>query len=212
MAINKLKRGIKLWTLRGKTRRDSEIVRPVDVNKVIDEANTELSSLQSQVTANNPTDSQILYTETLLTSTELRTDPFVNPTVLPAPGTDKYYEIDKVIVEYKYGTETYVDNGGPVSFGFFQNPLGVGAGVGFIQFKGDMFLGSTVDKVFIASSSQAHFNSDSGSGLQSYAEFTHLNQPLLFAQLGNSGIDEFQGDGTLLIKVWYKVKTLGTEL
>jgi hypothetical protein len=139
------------------------------------------------------------YTEVAITSPQILAKDTI--TVLPAPGANKYYDIEKVIFEYNYGTIAYVN----------QNPQGIylNQGRDFIIVHGDIIEG-TQDTVAIARP-HAPYNTDVSVGdQQNPIEYFWLNEAVVMDYYDGGTI--INGNGTLLLKVWYKIKTFGTEL
>jgi hypothetical protein len=118
------------------------------------------------------------YTEVAITSPQILAKDTI--TVLPAPGANKYYDIEKVIFEYNYGTIAYVN----------QNPQGIYVAI---------------------ARPHAPYNTDVSVGdQQNPIEYFWLNEAVVMDYYDGGTI--INGNGTLLLKVWYKIKTFGTEL
>jgi hypothetical protein len=139
------------------------------------------------------------YTEVAVTSPQILAKDQI--TLLAAPGANTYYDIDRIIFEYNYGTSAYIN----------QNPQGIylTQGRDFILINGDIIEGS-VDNVAIARHG-APYNTDISAGdAQNPIEFIQTNEAVTMDYYDGGTITN--GDGTLLIKIWYKTKTIGTEL
>jgi len=107
--INKLKENTIPRFLKGKTHRSMRMVRPIDVNGVIDEVNAEIESLEAQISA-IPAGPVISGDKATFTLTEAQIDTLgtVGMELFPAvAGT--YYDISKirVIVDTNGATITY---------------------------------------------------------------------------------------------------------
>jgi hypothetical protein len=196
MAINKLKRGVALWTLRGKTNKDSNIVRAVDVNKVIDEANTDITSLQNQI--NSLEADSFTYAEIAVSNAELLAIGSTPKQILAAPGANKYYDYFGVL-EY-----TYIGGNFPA----FDDALGI---IGASSYGGS-YIGKSI--LTDTQSNITRFNSSETAALERTTETVkwhmYLNEAINLTTLGAT--DPVGGGGTILVKIWYKVKTFGTEL
>jgi hypothetical protein len=175
------------------------------VVEVMDGESTTITTLESDVdtlqtdVTNLQANAGYTYTEVAVTSANILAKDTI--TVLPAPGANKYYDIEKVIFEYNYGTIAYVN----------QNPQGIylNQGRDFIIVHGDIIEG-TQDTVAIARP-HAPYNTDVSVGdQQNPIEYFWLNEAVVMDYYDGGTITN--GDGTLLLKVWYKIKTFGTEL
>jgi hypothetical protein len=121
--------------------------------------------------------------------------------ILAAPGTGKYYDINKVILEYTAGGVAFnigsADNF--IYFYFNGEPL----------MNIDATLITTLsDQIAIAKPSA----SKSYSGTEpEYNQFPFLPLNTSF-KIGTWLANPTLGTGTGLVKVWYKTRTFGTEL
>lgn len=153
------------------------------INEIIDYLNDNSSSLG--------------YTEKIvdISSVQILTLGSVPVELLPAPGENKYYNIDKIVLEFTYGTVPYSDP---------DNPLRI-AGNGL-----DVY----VDKeVILAEQNVVSVSKDVLLKLQSgvdgyvYRKVIKTNESIsIFI---NGGVDVADGDGTLRVKIYYKVLTFG---
>ena len=102
--INKIKDGINLWTLRGKTNKNMRIVRPADINKIVDEANADISANTSAISANTSAitalGGQVSGTKftKVLTESELDSLGTVGVEIMPTSGPTAFYDISKIRV------------------------------------------------------------------------------------------------------------------
>jgi hypothetical protein len=119
--------------------------------------------------------------------------------LLPAPGVDKYYDIDKIVVEFKHGTTPYTLNG--VTLLSFQEsggskyptPNSNGDNKGF-------------DAYYLSDDSEGDKISCS---LSMSSSFIPVNKNMVIRSEDNIGntIDMSDGDGTMRITIYYKVLT-----
>lgn len=128
--------------------------------------------------------------------------------LLPAPGANKYYEY-KGVIEYTYNGTPYVLTGE-------DEAIVVG--------NYNLYAGSYIqnDLLEITASSVAFFSSDAFANDEFTSEPVTTNTasgasypfPLNEAiqMFTWNGTDPTTGNGTILVKIWYKVKTFGTEL
>jgi len=108
--------------------------------------------------------------------------------LLPAPGVGKYYDIEKVILEYNYNSVGYSNAPQPMpSMGNFYQEISVS------------FLSSASNDVVIIN--------DFGRDPQGIYERYIINQKL---ELGDyNGANPTLGDGTLRVIITYTVRTFG---
>lgn len=147
----------------------------------------------AQIVSEGGGGSEWTYTEVAVSSAEILALNSTPKTLLVAPGANSYIEIGKVIFEYTHVSTAYtvaglfiIKDGG----GYFQRFITdfTGEGANTIVFINDWNIwGAT--------------NHEQG--------YSILNDSLEFTCQTS---DPTLGDGTLLVKIWYKVKTFGTEL
>lgn len=131
-----------------------------------------------------------IYTEVSISSAQIKAMGTTPIELLPAPGAGSYLEIDKCILEYTAGATAYV-------FGIASN-FGVRLGGSTVGSEyGVGTLGNTSDNIMIFSTS--------------HSPSTYLENRSLVITNEDSD-DPTLGDGTILAKIWYKVRTLGSEL
>lgn len=108
--------------------------------------------------------------------------------LLPAPGVGKYYDIEKIILEYTYGTTAYSNAPQPMpSMGNFYSEIVVG------------FLTSTNNDVVIIN--------DFGREPNSNYQNNIINQSLTLGDY--NGTNPTLGDGTLRAIITYTTRTFG---
>lgn len=119
--------------------------------------------------------------------------------LLPAPGVDKYYDIDKIVVEFKHGTTPYKLNGVTLlsfqksSGSTYPTPSSIGINNGFeAYYLGDNSEGDKISCSLSMSSS-----------------FSPVNGNMLIRSEDNNGntINMSYGDGIMRITIYYKVLT-----
>ena len=154
---------------------------------------------QGLLAASTMVDGGYTYTEVSVSSAEIKNLFAAPKQLLAAPGANTYYDIDKIAIEYTFVTTDYT----------VVEPL--------VIRDTDNYLWTFITETLI---------SDGQSLYGVYREFfnwavdgnTPAN-PVLGVGAVNKGIElststtsPTLGDGTLLVKIWYKVKTFGTEL
>jgi hypothetical protein len=124
------------------------------------------------------------YTAVTISSAQILSSNSSPIQILPTPGAGKYYDA-KFIVEYTYNTTQYVSANNTVITDGTTNP--------YVLFALSSY---STDKVFI---SQSMNGTSSSNGISTN---TSLSLKTLTA-------DPTTGNGTMLIKVWYSIRTLG---
>ncbi len=133
----------------------------------------------------------LTYTEVAISSAQILAMGNVPVELLPQPGANKYYDIDKIILEFK-------DNGTPFSTG--ANSL-INIEPNYSKAAIDI-LNSGENSMAILKTSM---NENTG-GV--YTLNTFLNEAITMS----TQEDMIDGNGTILAKIRYKVRTFGTEL
>lgn len=114
-------------------------------------------------------------------------------TLLPTPGANKYYDIDKIILEYTYGTQPFISGG---DFIFIQN-------LGAVNIN-TSFLVGTSNYVYIIKWATYFDIFDGGFAV---SPPVGINTALTMNSLNSiSGT----GDGTIRAIISYKVRTFGS--
>lgn len=138
------------------------------------------------------------YTEVAISNAELLAIGSTPQEILPAPGANKYYDYFGIL-EY-----TYVSS----NFAAFNDALGI---IGASSYGGS-YIGKNI--LTDTQSSITRFNSSETAALERTTETVkwhmYLNEAINLTTLGAT--DPAGGDGTILVKIWYKIKTFGTEL
>lgn len=115
--------------------------------------------------------------------------------LLPAPGAGKYYDIDKVILEYTHVTTAYSATDEYVDFNYGNLP--------FCSLTS--LIGISSNNAQIVNSLVNNYDSITVGGL--VVINTPINQSVIFGTL--SGNDPTLGDGTLRVKIYHKTITFG---
>jgi hypothetical protein len=158
------------------------------------------SSLRTTVLG---TPDEILYSESLLGASQLGTLGSTGSTLLPELPSNKYYHIKEIILEYTEGGVAYeVD-------GFDPEAIIIFSGRSYTSIYIDpKILTFPDDKIIYALSpgvvpdvNYQFFTNSTTLGSSSTLDITTAN-----------GQGFVTGDGTLLIKIWYTIRTWGSEL
>lgn len=134
------------------------------------------------------------YTEVDISSAEILAMGTTPVELLPAPGVGEYYDIDKIIFEYNHNTSAYT-----VISELLISGLGLNGFDSYIWIAQSIL--SQGANVVTVINPNVHEGS-SGSALggnfvgTDSVEFTSLNNPT-------------DGDGTLKVKIWYRIMTFG---
>jgi hypothetical protein len=139
---------------------------------------------------------ETLYTEVAISSANILSIESSPVQLLPAPGVGKYYEYHGT-VEYTHVSTNYTTTS--------MTSIGVVT-------EGN-FAGSFISPTLIstAASGVAGFSSVGTNPYNTPAVIDQdaVNQPIIIAGIG---ANPTLGDGTMLVKIWYKIRTFGTEL
>lgn len=149
------------------------------------------------------------YTEVALTSAQIQDLVSNRITLLPAPGANKYYEY-KGILEFDHGTITYTLSGGAddaIVVGSYANYSGTYIDPGIFTDGTDTFY------IFTSNSPNDEFLDEATSATRSsiHGYHTYMNDAVEL-YLWQDTNDFAAGDGTALVKLWYKVHDKGTAL
>lgn len=137
------------------------------------------------------------YTEAIvnLTSAQILSLGTSPVTLLAAPGVNKYYDIDKILVEYTHNSTAY-------TFGF---PL-------YLYLVGGDWMLLPTSFITTATTKWTRlnaWNTDSyGPGNAAVCRGTELNKELTLNTWNNT--NPTLGNGTLRFKIYYKIVTFGT--
>lgn len=119
--------------------------------------------------------------------------------LLPPPGINKYYIIEQIAIEYTFNTLAYIF---PTSLAFYLDGC-------FDSYIDKTILTSLTDTVATISGNLRNtYSVGSGSG----STLVKTNKDVLNADLimGTQNNDNpINGNGTMLIKIWYKIETKG---
>ena len=142
---------------------------------------------------------EVAYTEVAVTSAQIKTLGSIPKVILAAPGAGKYYEYWGVI-ESTYDTAAYT----------VTDDIVLG--------DTDTYAGSYISKLIITESESMvePFNSTTRGQEVGVIAGTQVGYPFklntalkLFTY---NATDPITGSGTILVKIWYVLKTMGTEL
>jgi hypothetical protein len=155
----------------------------------MDEVARDISNI---ITAVNALEGGSDYTETIVNISSAQilamgTSPIE---LLPAAGAGKYYDIDKVVIEYTHVSTAYTSNyimlindgGNPLSYSQFSNS--------------NSFVELTLNQTFV--------DVVEGVGL---SQMNTLNQALVLTTY--DGVSPTLGDGTMRVKIYHKTITFG---
>jgi hypothetical protein len=148
--------------------------------------------IEQIITAVNALEGGSDYTETIVNISSAQilamgTSPIE---LLPAAGAGKYYDIDKVVIEYTHVSTAYTSNyimlindgGNPLSYSQFSNS--------------NSFVELTLNQTFV--------DVVEGVGL---SQMNTLNQALVLTTY--DGVSPTLGDGTMRVKIYHKTITFG---
>ena len=138
---------------------------------------------------------ELQYTEVAVSSAEILAMGSTPVSILPAAGVGKYYEWN-MLLEYNH-----------VSTAYTISDLYLYLDAPFVLI-GKSLISSAGNK-YVHMSSNSVDSSESTAGV-AYKFPSTLNQPVNLSTYDSN--DPTLGDGTILVKIWYKVKTFGTEL
>jgi len=151
--------------------------------------------MSTQIFINQP--SEFTTAVVKITSDQIKTMGTSTITLLPAPGVDKYYVVNRVTLEYRFKTIPYVF---PVSPTFYLDGC-------FDSYIDKTLLTSSTDNVATISGNLRNtYSVGSGSG----STFVKTNRDILNSSLiigTPSGDNPTLGDGTLTVIIEYKIVT-----
>lgn len=141
------------------------------------------------------------YTEVNISSSQLLNIGTSPITLLAAPGTNKYYDFDKIIFEFTYGTITYNCPSKLFIVGYATPTIKIA----YIDLS--QLVSQTTNRICIVEPTKPD-NYDIGGGILVNTHLSiELNEALLFTTIG---LDDLTfGDGTMKVKIWYKVRNFG---
>lgn len=171
-------------------------------DRQLDEAIRDIADLYDS--ANNGGADGYSYLEVPVSSSQILSMGTSAVELLPAPGVNMYYDAI-VVLEFTYNSIKYTmpvsDDIAVVFESTYQGSL-------VRRFIDGFDSSDTVATCYPASSSVEQANTSGGVFISSYAQ---KKNDRLILTLFNGG-NPTNGNGTILAKVWYKVKTFGTEL
>jgi hypothetical protein len=177
------------------------------VRELLSDNSPTITTLQSDVTSLQA--NGFTYTEVAITSAEIKDLVSNRITLLAAPGANKYYEY-KGILEFDHGTITYTLSGGAddaIVVGSYANYSGTYIDPGIFTDGTDAFY------IFTSNSPNDEFLDEATSATRSsiHGYHTYMNDAVEL-YLWQDANDFAAGDGTALVKLWYKVHDKGTAL
>lgn len=138
------------------------------------------------------------YAEVAMTSTDILamgTSPFE---LLEAPGAGKYYDVESVVLEFTAGSVQY-DFGDYLALQLFNRKMITSEVITAPPGKLTLSIVKDIDNASITEYLPITINQNQ-----------EANTPLLLGTHDES--DPINGDGTMLVKIWYSIRTFGTEL
>lgn len=152
---------------------------------------SEIESLQS----NDNQESEWTYTEVDITSSQILNMGSTPIELLPAPNTNEYYDINKIALEYTYGTVPYTLENDHLAFNNYS--AYIHKTLIIMQFNTAIIAsnnsGGLLDTIDTNLALQNQIN-----GIGNNVELTTYNST-----------NPTGGDGTLKAKIWYKIITFG---
>lgn len=163
-----------------------------DKNNNVIEVGSDTAALLALIASVGET---VSYAEVAISSAEILTLGSSAVTLLPAPGADEYYDIKDLIIESTGGTTPYT----------LADPTLM------IQIDGEY---SYIDKNIINGGgvSFAKISTAVYSSADSYIHTAVQSTNSAVTITTDNGADPTVGNGTLLVKIWYVLRTIGTEL
>lgn len=140
------------------------------------------------------------YTEFTLDSLTIKTDLEIGVGVLYSPLSNQYYDIDTVILEYKYGGIPYVF---PTSDYIVVGNYHLSSN--FLTVPGDR-------TVVIKNPWQLHTWDNRAGVLVDYGGGVNTIIGMGLDIRTYTGSNPTNGNGSILVKIWYNTRTMGTEL
>lgn len=141
------------------------------------------------------------YTEVSVTNAEILAMGSTPVSILPAPGANSYYEYYGVL-ESVYDTTAYT---------LAADLVGV---LRENSYSGGLMAPGVITQsanAFAEFASNGPLDPTTSAAVDYYGAYRgELNEGVVLTTL--NGTDPTLGDGTILVKIWYKVKTFGTEL
>lgn len=135
-----------------------------------------------------------LYKEVNISSAQLLSIGTSNVELLPVIGESVYYDIERIIVEYKHVTTPYAFAGDYINISLLNNAMTINTDL----------ITNSYDS-FVVLNSFAVLN-EVTNGLN-YPDLLYLGYPLTLGTLLFS--DPTGGDGTLKIRIWYNIRKFG---
>lgn len=160
------------------------------VNELVIQVNTNTGSIPDVYT----------YKEIIVSSAQIKAMGTTPVTLIVAPGVGKYYDF-VAVVEYTHVTTAYTFTGDMILIGGANSYGGGLIGKGLITVAEDKVAKVTHSPTEIETSFATEYP---------ITWAMNLNEGIILTAL--NGTDPTTGDGTILIKIRYKIKTTGTEL
>lgn len=187
MALKRIKSNPIPRFQKGKTHKDMRIVRPIELEEIFDAVDTNTENIETLENSLIGKEDAYIYIEREVSAVEFL-DLHNNPIVLvPAPGADKFFDYARVVVEFTQGPTPYAGTKEPY--------VGVNSSQ---QLQ--------IPVIGIQSDSTKHYMRTLTVHWDN--QFFIVNHPFKFAAGGALSA----GNGTALIKAWYSIGSIGSNL
>jgi hypothetical protein len=137
------------------------------------------------------------YIEVLITSSQITNMGTTSIVLLPAPGSNKYYDY-KITLEFSISTVDYSPAGLLYVAGNRSND--------YTPILGNPALWSNTEKR-VTHISSTPLNSYDDSEFTNFSGFQTENESIIMGWW--NGLNQTQGDGTILAKIWYRIRNFG---
>lgn len=165
----------------------------------MDEMTRDMTKVISAVNASNL--DEMVYTEVSVSSAQIKAMGTTPVELLAAPASNKYYDIDKVALEYTHVTTNYT--------------MGTTTSL-IIGTTDNGYYGAWVSTLLLNNGASSFMVTDyptaNPNAVPATVEVEIIGTPQAVYLSTDDSADPTLGDGTLLVKIWYKVRTFGTEL
>ena len=154
----------------------------------------------------------LLYKEVPISSAEILTIGTIKIELLPALSSGEYYDNVKINLEYNHVTTEYADPNGVI---YIQSSTG--ASGPFSAFTDSPLTNpySSVCQVTVQPLNNLTIDSTSRNSFTFSNDITGTNFSDLVMFMSGAKTPPFNpsaGDGTMLVKIWYEIRTVGSEL
>ena len=141
------------------------------------------------------------YTEVNISSAQLLDIGATPVTLLSAPGSNKYYDFDKIIFEFTYGGVAYNSLAKQFIIGYATPTIKI-AYIDLAQ-----LVSQTTNRISIVEPTKPDVFDIGGSVLVNTHISVELNEALIFTTIGAENLTT--GTGIMKVKIWYKVRNFG---